>query len=155
MRTSRQSLTTLAFTLLVSSASAGSGPDELSWMSGRWCTSGGEQEIEEHWLPHRGNMLLGVNRTLKGDRTISFEFLRIMLIDGQVTYVAQPGGQPPTPFTRTDGGVNWVRFENRAHDFPRRVEYRREGEALHAEVSGPGEDGRERVLAFDFVVCSP
>ena len=155
MRTSRQSFTTLALTLLVSSASAGPDPGQLSWMSGRWCTTGGEQTIEEHWLPHRGDMLLGVNRTLKGDRTLSFEFLRIVLIDGKATYVAQPSGQPPTSFTRTDGGVNWVRFENRAHDFPQRIEYRRQGEALHAEIGGPGQDGREKVIAFDFAACSP
>jgi len=155
MRISRQSLATLALTLLVSSASAGPDPDELSWMSGRWCTTGGEQEIEEHWLPHRGDMLLGVNRTLKGRRTISFEFLRIVLVEGQVSYVAQPGGQPPTSFARTDGGVNWVRFENRAHDFPQRIEYRREGEALHAEIAGPGKAGRERVVAFEFLACAP
>ena len=155
MRTNRRTLTTLALTLLVSSASAGPGPDDLGWMSGRWCTTGGEQTIEEHWLPHRGDMLLGVNRTLKGDRTISFEFLRIVLVDGQVTYVAQPGGRPPTYFTRTDGGANWVKFENRAHDFPQRIEYRREGAALRAEIAGPGENGRETVIAFEFAACSP
>ena len=155
MRISRQSLATLALTLLVPSVSAGPDPDELSWMSGRWCTRGSEQKIEEHWLPHRGDMLLGVNRTLKGGRTISFEFLRIVLVEGQVSYVAQPGGQPPTSFARTDGGANWVRFENPAHDFPKRIEYRREGEALHAETAGPGEDGREKVIAFEFAACSP
>ncbi len=155
MRISRQSLATLALTLLVSSVSAGPDPDDLGWMSGRWCTRDGEHKIEEHWLPHRGDMLLGVNRTLKGDRTISFEFLRIVLVEGRVTYIAQPGGRPPTSFTRTDGGVSWVRFANRAHDFPQRVEYRREGEALHAEIGGPGADGREEVIAFEFVACSP
>lgn len=155
MRTIRPSLTTLALTLLVSSASAGPDLDGLGWMSGRWCTTDGEQKIEEHWLPHRGDMLLGVNRTLKGDRTVSFEFLRIARIDGQVTYVAQPGGRPPTSFARSDAGVNWVRFENRAHDFPQRIEYRREGEALHAEIAGPGENGRENVIAFELIACSP
>ena len=53
MRISRQSLATLALTLLVSSVSAGPDSDELGWMSGRWCTRDGEQKIEEHWLPHR------------------------------------------------------------------------------------------------------
>ena len=153
MKSSRPSFTTLALTLLVSSASAAPGPDGLGWLSGRWCTTGDEPKIEEHWLPHRGDMLLGVNRTLKGGRTTSFEFLRIVLVDGQATYVAQPGGGPPTPFTRTEGGVNWVRFENRAHDFPQRIEYRRDAEALHAEIAGPGGNGSERVIAFDFLAC--
>lgn len=154
MRSSRQSFTTLALILLVSSASAGPDPDGLGWMSGRWCTTGDGPKIEEHWLPHRGDMLLGVNRTLKKSRTVSFEFLRIALVEGQLVYVAQPGGRPPTSFTRTDGGVNWVRFENRAHDFPQRIEYRREGEALRATIAGPGKEGTEKAIAFEFASCS-
>jgi hypothetical protein len=33
------------------------------------------------------------------------------------------------------------------------VEYRRQGEALHAEIAGAGEDGKEMVISFDYVRC--
>ena len=36
---------------------------------------------------------------------------------------------------------------------PKRVEYRREGDKLHGEISGPGEDGQEQTIPFDYVRC--
>jgi Domain of unknown function (DUF6265) len=128
-------------------------PDPLDWMEGDWCGSSGDERIEEHWLPAHGGLRLGVARTLEGPRTSAFEFLRIEVVDGVATYIAQPGGAPPTAFKRTAGGDNWIRFENLQHDFPKRIEYRRTGNALHAEIAGPGKDGRETVIPFDFAVC--
>lgn len=127
--------------------------DPFDWMQGDWCGGTGEQRIEEHWLPAHGGLRLGVARTLEGARTSSFEFLRIETAEGAATYIAQPGGAPPTSFRRTAGGANWVRFENPEHDFPKRVEYRRSGDALHAQIAGPGKDGKEIVVGFDFTAC--
>lgn len=134
-------------------ASAGAESDGFDWVQGDWCGGTAEERIEEHWLPAHGGLRLGVARTLTGARTSSFEFLRIEMVDGVATYIAQPGGAPPTSFKRTAGGENWVRFENPAHDFPKRIEYRRTGDALHAEIAGPGKDGKETVIGFDFSVC--
>lgn len=148
--------TILAACMPVSSilpASAGVAADPLDWLQGDWCGGTGEERIEEHWLPAHGGLRLGVARTLEGARTSSFEFLRIETAEGVATYIAQPGGAPPTSFGRTAGGANWVRFENPEHDFPKRVEYRRSGDALHAEIAGPGEDGKEIVVGFDFTAC--
>jgi len=69
------------------------------------------------------------------------------------TFIAQPGGRPPVEFSRSDGGEDWVRFENPAHDFPTSIEYRRSGKALKATISGPGENGTESSLAFIFNPC--
>lgn len=134
-------------------ALAGSGTDPLDWLQGDWCGGTGDERIEEHWLPAHGGLRLGVARTLKGARTSNFEFLRIDVVDGVATYIAQPDGAPPTAFKRTAGGANWVRFENPEHDFPKRVEYRRTDAALHAEIAGPGEDGKEIVVGFDYTAC--
>ena len=76
-----------------------------------------------------------------------------MIEDGVPAYVAQPNGSPPTTFRRTAGGRDWARFENSTHDFPTRVEYRRQGEALHAEIAGADKDGTEMVIPFDYVRC--
>jgi hypothetical protein len=125
----------------------------LDWIQGDWCGGSDNERIEEHWLPAHGGLRLGLGRTLRGPRTSSFEFLRIEVVDGIATYIAQPGGAPPAAFKRTAGGENWVRFENAQHDFPKRVEYRRSGDALHAEIVGPGEGGKEIVIPFDYTVC--
>ncbi len=127
--------------------------DDLSWMSGLWCGNAGAEVIEEYWLPPRGGMLLGLSRTLKGERTAGFEFMRIEQVKGVPTFIAQPNGVPPTSFARTDGGADWIRFENPDHDFPKRVEYRRKGAGLYAEVSGPGKDGKTFTIRYDYAAC--
>jgi hypothetical protein len=129
-------------------------PDELAWMSGHWCGGSDEEEVEEYWMPPHGGVLLGLARTMKGERTTEFEFLRIARVDGLPTFIAQPNGVPPTSFRRTAGGADWIRFENPDHDFPKRVEYRRRGTGLHAEVSGPGRDGKEFVIRYDYAPCA-
>jgi hypothetical protein len=127
--------------------------EPLDWMAGYWCTDSGGTSVEEVWLPPRGDELVGLGRTHTADRTVGFEFLRIAAVEGVQNYIAQPGGQAPTHFARTDGGGNWVRFENPQHDFPQRIEYRRNGDRLHAEVAGPGNNGVEAVIRLDFGAC--
>ena len=60
---------------------------------------------------------------------------------------------PPISFRLTASGDNWARFENPQHDFPKRVEYRRTANGLHAEIAGPGEAGKELVIPFDYRPC--
>jgi hypothetical protein len=126
----------------------------FDWLAGHWCMAHGDELVEEYWLPPRGGMMLGLGRTLASGEARAFEFLRIELRDGWPTFVAQPNGVPPTPFRLTASGPGWARFENPEHDFPKRVEYRRTGQGLHAQIAGPGTDGRERVIPFDYRPCA-
>src|SRR5215813_8066992 len=59
--------------------------DRLSWMAGSWTA------------PKAGSML-GLHRDAAGNRTVSFEFLRIEGTADGVTYWASPKGKPATPF---------------------------------------------------------
>lgn len=127
--------------------------NDLSWLSGHWCQESGGALIEEYWLAARGGSLLGLSRTVKVGELTGFEYLRIESREGALYYVAQPGGAPPTEFRRTASGAGWARFENPAHDFPRRIVYRRSGTSLHAEISGPGMGGKEQVIAFEYFAC--
>jgi hypothetical protein len=142
--------------LLMSRAFAADAPGlaGLGWISGHWCGSTGDERIEEVWMSADGDVLPGLGRSLKGAATASYEYMRIVIEDGVPAFIAQPGGAAPTAFKRTAYGADWVRFENPAHDFPTRVEYRRKGEGLHAEIAGPGEDGREVVIPFEYVRCA-
>ncbi|WP_146909390.1 DUF6265 family protein [Arenimonas daejeonensis] len=139
--------------LLSASALAAAPAQDLGWLAGDWCGGDAGETIEESWLAPRGGELLGLSRTSKSERMVAFEFLRIVAVDGVPTYLAQPGGRPPTAFTRSAGGDRWVRFENPAHDFPQRIEYRRDGDSLRAEIAGPGDDGKETVIGFDYRRC--
>lgn len=115
-----------------------SGVDQLAWLSGSWGMERGGRWSEEHWLAPRGGVMLGVGRSGKGEASAEFEFLRIQAdADGAVAYWAMPGGAPAVPFKRVESGERSVVFENPAHDFPTRIAYRRDGDTLHATISGP------------------
>ena len=79
--------------------------------------------------------------------------MRIADIEGKVQLLAQPGGEPATSFARTDGGADWIRFENKEHDYPQRIEYRKTANGLHAEIGGPGAENKEEVIPYDYVPC--
>jgi hypothetical protein len=126
----------------------------LQWLSGHWCLQRGPELVEEAWLEPRGGLMLGMSRTLRDGNASGFEFMRIEPRDGVPTYLAQPEGAPPTAFRLTASGMNWVRFENPQHDFPKRVEYRRLAkDRLQAQIAGPGKHGAEQVIAFDYIAC--
>ena len=129
--------------------------EALAWMEGRWCGSDEDQQLEESWLMAKQDETIGMSRTVSGGRMISFEFMRIANLEGTVTLIAQPGGDPPVKFARTDGGEGWIRFENKQHDYPQRIEYRvvGEGEGLRAEIGGPGAEGKEEVVSYDYERC--
>jgi hypothetical protein len=132
---------------------AESSGEVLAWLAGNWCGKDESQLLEETWLSPHANEVIGISRTLAGGRMISFEYMRILEIEGVITFIAQPNGEPPTNFKRSDGGENWIRFENRQHDYPQRIEYKREGEALLAEIGGPGAEGKEAVISYRYSRC--
>jgi hypothetical protein len=144
-------LSGLLFWAAVSAAKAPSALD-FTWLSGHWCLQTRDGLIEEHWLTPSGNLVIGLGRTVKDGKTVSFEFTRIEVRDGAVDFIALPGGKQETAFRLTASGADWARFENPQHDFPRRVEYRRNGAGLHAEIAGP-DGGREVVIPFEYRAC--
>ncbi|MEO8162074.1 MAG: DUF6265 family protein [Arenimonas sp.] len=127
--------------------------EALAWLAGDWCGMDDTQEIQESWLPPRKGEAIGMSRTVAGGRMISFEFMRIADLEGKVTLIAQPSGDPAVNFLRTDGGGDWIRFENKQHDYPQRIEYRKDGEGLLAEIGGPGEGDKEEVLSYRYQRC--
>src|ERR1700750_320201 len=69
---------------------------ELSWMSGHWRTAtNGKSQIEEYWTEPAGASMMGMGRTVKGERITEFEFLRIDQRADGIYYVASPNGQCP------------------------------------------------------------
>ena len=154
MKRGMTSIAGLSIAALAVASTAATAAGELpAWMAGRWCSDADAQRIEEVWLAPAGGLMIGMGRTMAPNRRTEFEFLRVELRDGVPTYLAQPQGAPPVAFKLTQSTDSSVRFENPQHDFPQRIEYRRTGGALHAEIAGPRQ-GRERVIAFDYTLCA-
>jgi hypothetical protein len=105
----------------------------------------------EVWIAPKAERMLGVSQTVRPDRT-EFEFLRIERAGGQVDYVAQPSGRPPTRFRMGDASATHAEFANPEHDFPQRIRYAREGDLLRAELSG-GNPVRRIEFRFRKVGC--
>jgi hypothetical protein len=124
-----------------------------AWLAGHWCSHEAGSPGEEYWLSPSGGLMAGLSRTVVAGRRTRFEFLRIESAGDSLNYIAMPQANTGTVFARADGGRDWIRFENRAHDFPQRIEYRRAGDALRATISGPGDDGSDMEIPFEFRRC--
>ena len=139
---------------------ADSGPlATLSWLAGCWRGSVNQREFREHWLPLRGNLLVGAGHTVNAGKTQDFEFLRIEPRADGVYYVAMPSGQKETSFKlgekSVDGSDTIYTFTNPAHDFPQAIIYRHaSGGWLYVHVEGKlGGEDRRIIYPFRRVDC--
>ncbi len=120
---------------------------QVAWIAGAWSGAANSVTFEERWTAPAGGAMLAVSRTIKGDRMVAFEFLRIIERNGGLAYVAQPNGQPPTDFVLTALTAESATFENPAHDFPKVIRYAKRADgSLEATVS----DGGHRAETFVF-----
>jgi hypothetical protein len=124
------------FSVLVLLAASATAADLPKWMAGSWKSVAGPTKMEEHWTTPDGDVMLGIHRDVRTGGKTSFEFLRIERKEGQLVYLAMPGGRPATPFPLKTITETRVVFENPQHDFPQRIIYWREGEKLCARVEG-------------------
>jgi len=116
---------------------------QLSWMAGCWELNRGSMVIEEQWTKPRGGIMLGVARTVKGDKVVETEFLKIAPEDGVLVYSPRVNNREPVPFKLLRISETEVVFENLAHDFPQRIIYRKQQDGLFARVEA-GEKGKEK-----------
>ena len=152
-------VTAMLVLFLIGTQTAGANPNagaggtiaDLAWIAGDWQTDpSGRAVSEEHWTRPAGGSMIGVSRTLVGDRTASFEFLRIEVRGESIFYVASPKGRcPATDFKLTRLSGQEAVFENPEHDFPQRVIYRlaRSG-SLKARIEGTTSDGKAKGIDF-------
>jgi hypothetical protein len=126
------------------------GIDNLGWIAGHWRLERGTTVVEEGWLGPAGGTMLGVNRTVSGDRTTGFELLRLEERDGGIVLLASPNGRyPATEFALVELRERRAVFANPEHDFPQRIIYSREESTLHTEISGI-DDGEPRSAVWSF-----
>jgi hypothetical protein len=115
--------------------------DTVSWLTGCWLAAQGSAEVEEVWMPPKGETMIGLSRTVRGGRTTGHEFLTMRLRDGQLVYSAYPSGQEPTDFRATTASDSLLSVRKPDHDFPQRIDYvRLSPGAVSARVFGTVED---------------
>ena len=117
----------------------------LAWLEGCWESDVNKRQTREHWLPLRGDLLLGMSQTVTQGKTQDYEYLRMESRPDGVYYVVLPSGENATSFKyegtsavvmgdRTDD--EFV-FTNSTLEFPNKIVYRRAREGwLYVSVSG-------------------
>ncbi len=105
----------------------------LGWLAGCWEGRGGGGRNQECWMPPAGGMMLGVSRVMS-QRGTMFEFLRIGAHGEGLAYLASPRGKEAVAFTLVEHDDGRVVFSNPFHDFPQRIIYELDGDALTARV---------------------
>lgn len=130
-----------ALLLLITGVIPGSGApsddvEVLGWMSGCWAFTAGDLVVEEAWLGPRAGLMMGVSRSVRGDRVVATERIEIAADSAGVVFRAWPSGQTPAQFRATSVSETEAVFEDPAHDFPQRIAYRRtpDGEGIDARV---------------------
>ncbi len=109
----------------------------LSWLAGHWGAKDETGTTEEGWFAPRGTgLIVGVHRDISPEGRVAFENLRIESRPSGVFLVAGPMGRRGTAFRMVERAGRRAVFENLRHGFPRRITYRREGDALFATAEG-------------------
>ena len=150
MRLTHIFLALCALALPAGSQSQQGSTETLRWLSGCWERRSGARLIEERWTTPRGGLMLGTSRTSRNDSIVEYEQVRIETRDGRVYYVASPSRQATTEFAATALLDSTAVFENPAHDFPKKIVYRRLGaDSIVASIEGP-RGGQTRTISYPY-----
>ena len=123
---------------------------DFRWLLGSWTADGERTTFHETWAevaPHTFEGA-GLERAKPDGAEKGGEALRLLEMAGGIYYVSKvTHNELPVAFKLTGCTDNVYVFENPAHAFPRRLEYRRDGDdRLVVRVS----DGGERGFTLDF-----
>jgi hypothetical protein len=128
--------------------------EQVGWLAGCWEHVTLQRRVEEHWMAPRGHTMLSAGRTISGEKLVEYEMVLIREEDGRLAYESHPSGQPSAVFLSRTVGAQEVVFENLQHDFPQRIGYKRDGNALLAWIEG-SRNGQTRRVEFPYtrVAC--
>lgn len=122
----------------------------VAWLLGTWHAESRDALITETWVTVSGTTYEGhgVTRSRADGRLRDSEDLRLLEMGDGVFYVAKVAhNERPVAFRLTSCSDGKLVFENPAHDFPRRIEYRRVDDGrFEAHVS----DGADRGFRLVF-----
>jgi hypothetical protein len=123
---------------------------DLRWLLGEWTADGSRTSFHESWaaLGPQAFEGSGIERAKTDGAVKGSEALRLLEMAGGIFYVSKVAHNDlPVAFRLTGCEQGRFVFENPAHDFPRMLEYRRDGDDhLSVRVS----DGGQKSFTLDF-----
>ena len=144
-----KTITQLCIGLLISSVTSNSfakcaSLDTLEWLNHRWISKTEEGLTVESWKRVSDAGFEGVGEVIDvgSGKVVFSESLRILEMSGELFFLAKVKENPlPVSFKVIECSQESAVFENSAHDFPQRLEYRRQSENS-LKVSVSGQEGR-------------
>lgn len=131
-------------------------PVAPAWLAGCWQGEAGSSAANayEAWAAPRAGRMLGISQTVRG-ATSNFEYMRIDANEKGLRFIPQPGGKPAVEFSAETIEPNRIVFANPQHDFPKYVEYQRNGDLLTVRLGTqpPGTEGKRQLFAFRRADC--
>jgi len=128
--------------------------DQLLWLTGGWTNIGTESQSYETWKQINDSTLSAYSYTTVNQDTVFAEQMTIQqkLNSTILTVVSEDeNDNVPVHFTRIPSDKGVVVFENKKHDFPKRIYYANKvKDSLHAWIEG-SIDGETRRIDFGFV----
>lgn len=121
--------------------------NKLSWLAGTWKRTNGKpgRQAHERWENAGAWQMKGFGVSMKEQDTLFVEKLKLVIKDQAVWYVADvPHNKQEVYFRLTEITPDGFTGENPAHDFPKKIVYKLEGNKLKATISGNGK-------AFDYL----
>lgn len=116
-------------------------------LAGQWQTGANQKGVywQEQWSRIDADNWRGLGRTFNQSETeTGREELRLVRMNGQWFYLAKVSHNSlPVAFALTECTASRLQFDNPAHDFPKRLVYHYQQDALRVEVSDAAGKGFE------------
>ncbi len=133
--------------------------EDLSFLAGCWRGVMPDGTVaEENFSMPGGAVMLGNSRMLSNGRTVSWEFSRITIDEGDVVLRVYPGGELSEADFRLTGVIPeaQVTFADPDHDFPKRIRYQMIQPSL-MQITIDGGEGSDRLNSWNVAqaVCIP
>lgn len=125
--------------------------NELSWLTGTWKMETVGRTIEEVWSQVIYKKMYARTITKKNGTVVGKETVVIdQNNDGTIFYHAHPSNQKPASFKLVKIDSTSMIFENKEHDFPQRIIYRKlPHDSLDASIEGIMK-GKMKKISFPY-----
>ena len=97
--------------------------NNFDFLTGKWEADFTKFKYYEEWQKDNGTFT-GIGYRIKEGKRFDGEKLLLQNIHGYISYIATVGKQQPILFALAESNDNNYVFENKEHDFPKRIIYK-------------------------------
>ncbi len=98
----------------------------LEWILGQWKSDDGTTVTKENWIKVSSKTFEGMGsaQNKSNNEILNSETLRLAAMSNEIFYIADVShNEFPVAFKLTESNDSLAVFENKTHDFPKKIEY--------------------------------